>query len=75
MSSGRSGRRPRRRHDQATRQELANAPFEYIEAWYNPHRRLSTIGMLSPAQFEQTHALTVRRERTGLVRETRGKLT
>ncbi|MEY9926294.1 transposase InsO family protein [Catenulispora sp. GP43] len=43
-----------------TRQELANAIFEYIEAWYNPHRRHSTIGMLSPIQFEQAHALTVR---------------
>ncbi|WP_370345565.1 IS3 family transposase [Catenulispora sp. MAP5-51] len=42
----------------ATRQELANAIFEYIEAWYNPYRRHSTIGMLSPAKFEQAYALT-----------------
>ena len=39
----------------ATRQELANAIFEYIEPWYNPHRRHSTIGMRSPVQFEQHH--------------------
>jgi putative transposase len=39
----------------ATRQELASAIFEYIEAWYNPHRRHSTIGMLSPVQFEREH--------------------
>lgn len=39
-------------------QALANAIFEYIEAWYNPYRRHSTIGMLSPVQFEQAHALT-----------------
>jgi hypothetical protein len=35
------------RQSWATRQELANAIFEYIEGWYNPHRRHSTIGMLS----------------------------
>lgn len=44
------------RQNWATRQELANAVFEYIEAWYNPRRRHSTLGMLSPVQFEQTHA-------------------
>ncbi|WP_370374175.1 IS3 family transposase [Catenulispora sp. GP43] len=43
------------RQARATRQELANAIFEYIEARYNPHRRHSTIGMLSPVQFEQAH--------------------
>lgn len=39
-----------------TRQALANTIFEYIEAWYNPHRRHSTLDMLSPVQYEQTHA-------------------
>lgn len=24
------------------------APFEWIEGWYNPHRRHSSIGHLSP---------------------------
>ncbi len=29
----------------ATRQELANAIFEWIEAWYNPTRRHSSLGL------------------------------
>ena len=32
--------------------------FEFIEGWYNPHRRHSSIGYLSPIQFERAHALT-----------------
>jgi putative transposase len=39
-----------------TRQALANAIFEYIEAWYNPRRRHSTLELLSPVQYEQMHA-------------------
>lgn len=35
-----------------TRDELANAIFEWIECWYNPKRRHSSIGMLSPTEFE-----------------------
>jgi putative transposase len=35
-----------------TRDELANAIFEWIECWYNPKRRHSKIGMHSPAAFE-----------------------
>jgi len=35
-----------------TRDALANAIFEWIECWYNPERRHSRIGMLSPAEFE-----------------------
>ncbi|MBR7829894.1 DDE-type integrase/transposase/recombinase, partial [Actinospica sp. MGRD01-02] len=42
-----------------TRQDLANAIFEYIEAWYNPRRRHSTLDMLSPIQYEQIHASLV----------------
>ena len=38
-----------------TRAELANAIFEWIECWYNPVRRHSSIGMLSPMEFEQHH--------------------
>ena len=38
-----------------TRAELANAIFEWIECWYNPARRHSSIGMLSPVDFEQLH--------------------
>ena len=29
------------------------ALFDYIEGWYNPHRRHSTLGYLSPAEFER----------------------
>jgi len=35
-----------------TRRELISEVFEYIEAFYNPTRRHSTLGFLSPAQFE-----------------------
>ena len=28
--------------------------FEYIEAFYNRQRRHSTLGMVSPAEYEQT---------------------
>jgi putative transposase len=35
-----------------TRDELANAIFEWIECWYNPKRRHSSIGMHSPVTFE-----------------------
>jgi putative transposase len=36
-----------------TRRELGAAVFEYIEAFYNRERRRSTLGMLSPAEYEQ----------------------
>jgi transposase InsO family protein len=35
-----------------TKRELGSAVFEYIEAFYNRERRHSTLGMLSPAQYE-----------------------
>lgn len=35
-----------------TRDELATAVFRWIECWYNPKRRHSSIGMLSPIEFE-----------------------
>lgn len=40
----------------ATRAELASAIFEWIEAWYNPHRRHSSLGYLSPIEFERRNA-------------------
>jgi putative transposase len=43
------------RHTWATRAEARSAIFEYIEGWYNPHRRHSTLGYLSPAGYEQAH--------------------
>jgi len=38
-----------------TRDELANAIFEWIECWYNPKRRHSSVGMHSPVTFETLH--------------------
>jgi putative transposase len=35
-----------------TKRELGSAVFEYIEAFYNREHRHSTLGMLSPAQYE-----------------------
>ncbi len=39
-----------------TRAELANAMFEWIEAFYNPRRRHSALGYVSPIEFENLHA-------------------
>ena len=39
-----------------TRAELASAIFEYIEAFYDPRRRHSSIGNLSPVEFESRFA-------------------
>lgn len=43
------------RHDWETRTELAAAIFEWIEGWYNPSRRHSSLGMSSPHEFEHLH--------------------
>jgi len=37
-----------------TRRELISEVFEFVEAFYNTTRRHSTLGYLSPAQFEAT---------------------
>jgi len=36
-----------------TTAEARRMLFDYIEGWYNPHRRHSALGYLSPRQFEQ----------------------
>jgi putative transposase len=41
-----------RRRSWPERRELIGEVFEYIEAFYNPVRRHSTLDYLSPAQFE-----------------------
>ena len=38
-----------------TRAEAERAIFEFIEVWYNPHRRHSALGYLSPINFERQH--------------------
>ena len=42
-----------RRRSWPMRRELTGEVFEYIEAFYNPVRRHSTLGYLSPVQFEK----------------------
>jgi putative transposase len=37
------------------RHQLAQAIFEWVEAWYNPRRRHSALDYLSPIQFEAHH--------------------
>jgi putative transposase len=39
----------------ASRQHLANAIFEWIEAWHNPTRRHSALDYLSPIDYERAH--------------------
>jgi putative transposase len=43
------------RHSWPTRAEARTAIFEYIEGWFNPRRRHSTLGYLSPAEYEHQH--------------------
>ena len=43
-------------HHWKSRQQLALAIFEWIEAWYNPKRRHSYCNMLSPVDYEAAHA-------------------
>ncbi len=38
-----------------TKQEARSAVFRWIEAWYNPLRRHSSIGKISPVNFERRH--------------------
>ena len=42
-----------------TRVELANAIFEYLEIFHNRQRRHSSLGMLSPIEFENRQPTTV----------------
>jgi len=41
------------RHTWRTREEARQAIFEYITTWYNPNRRHSRLGYLSPFEFER----------------------
>jgi putative transposase len=43
------------RRDWSSRAELANGIFEWIEAFYNPTRRHSSISYVSPLEFETRH--------------------
>jgi len=39
------------------REDAQRAIFEFIEAWYNPRRRHSTLGFVSPADYERRYAM------------------
>jgi putative transposase len=41
----------------ATRGQARTAVFDFIESFYNPRRRHSTLGYLSPAEFERRHTI------------------
>lgn len=36
--------------------EARMAVFDFIEAWYNPHRQHSSLGQMSPLNYEKMHA-------------------
>jgi len=40
-----------------TQAEARMAVFEYIEAWYNPHRRHSGLDYFSPVEYEKCYAV------------------
>jgi len=41
----------------ATKAEARMAVFEFIEGWYNPRRRHSGLGRISPIEFERRHSM------------------
>ena len=41
--------------DYATRKQARSSIFEYIETFYNRTRRHSTLGFVSPDEFEAAH--------------------
>jgi transposase InsO family protein len=45
-------------HTFKTRDEAANSIFEYIETFYNRERRHSTLGFLSPVEYERRGTIT-----------------
>jgi putative transposase len=40
-----------------TREEASRAVFAFIEGWYNPRRRHSSLGQVSPMRYEKEYAL------------------
>jgi putative transposase len=45
-----------------TRRELISEVFEFVEGFYNTTRRHSTLGYLSPAQFERINILIINKD-------------
>ena len=46
------------RHRFRTQAEARMGVFEYLESWYNPRRRHSALGQLSPAEYERRNRAT-----------------
>ena len=44
------------RQPMRTQAQARMAVFEFLEGWYNPTRRHSALGYLSPNEFEARHA-------------------
>ena len=42
-----------------TREAARRAVFQFIEGWYNPHRRHSALGYVSPVGYESAHVQAV----------------
>ncbi len=51
---------PLDRHRFRSQAEARTAVFEFIEGWYNPRRRHSAIGYLSPLDYERSKLPPVR---------------
>ena len=52
-----------------TRRDARLATFRWIEGWYNPFRRHSSIGRVSPVNFERRHSCTTPNESANLSTE------
>jgi len=49
-----------------TKTEARLALFTYIEGWYDPRRRHSALGQISPAKFERSHHHKTRMQASSL---------
>ena len=49
-----------------SRRDARLSVFRWIEAWYNPHRNHSSIGRMSPVNFERRHHFIPPSERANL---------
>ena len=56
-----------------THAEAEAAVIDFIEAWYNPHRRHSSLGYQSPNNFERTREGGVPTDRTPRRSSTQGQ--
>ena len=60
-------------HRFRTQAEARSAVFDFIEGFYNPRRRHSSIGYVSPMDFEQRDQKLARSRRTSACRRARGR--